>query len=78
MVCRKWVATAKADGSIKDRLDLYIQMKNVVHPLDPEFLHVEINPEEIIQQGGKDVCAKVFIAAIFYGGIILLFKKIPN
>lgn len=32
---------------------------------DPEFPHIEINPEEIIQQVGKDICARIFMAVIF-------------
>jgi len=27
---------------------------------DPEFPYIEINPEEIIQQVGKDICARQY------------------
>lgn len=41
------------------------QNEKCTHPLTPAFLHVEINPEEIIQQVEKDICAKIFMAVFF-------------
>lgn len=41
---------------------------------DSEFPHLEINSEEIIQQVGKEICARIFMAVFFYGSTKLEIK----